>query len=89
MTRRPLFECPHCGADVPVGRPACPECGSDAETGWQDQEQIDYQGVELPQGYAVDADHPGGVVAPRRLSPVMIAVALVTAVAFGLWAILG
>ncbi len=31
------FQCPHCGADVPVGALACPQCGSDEETGWSDQ----------------------------------------------------
>lgn len=30
------FECPHCGADVPVGARSCPVCGSDEETGWSD-----------------------------------------------------
>ena len=34
------FECPHCGALVPMGAAACGECGSDAETGWA--EDIDY-----------------------------------------------
>jgi len=30
------FECPHCGALVPVDAPACRACGSDAETGWSE-----------------------------------------------------
>lgn len=45
------FECPNCGAPVPVGRKGCRECGSDAQTGWQDAEEIDYQSIEIPDGY--------------------------------------
>ncbi|MBM4061925.1 MAG: hypothetical protein FJ265_12640 [Planctomycetes bacterium] len=69
--RREIFACPHCGADVPVGSRSCKECGSDASTGWQDQEEIDYQGLDLPQGYSRDEDHParggtGGFLPERR-----------------------
>ena len=60
--RRELFECPHCGADVPVGSKVCRECGSDASTGWQSSEEIDYQSLDLPDGYASGDDHPGGPV---------------------------
>ncbi|MCA9148975.1 MAG: hypothetical protein KDA92_06750 [Planctomycetales bacterium] len=30
------FNCPHCGAEVPVTAPSCRECGSDDETGWSE-----------------------------------------------------
>lgn len=80
--KREFFECPNCGADVPVGRKACAECGSDAETGWQSSEEIDYQGVELPQGYAVDPAHPDRAVETRRLAPWVVAVVVLTAIGF-------
>jgi hypothetical protein len=84
---REIFECPNCGADVPVGSKACRECGSDAATGWQSAEEVEYQGLELPEGYALDKDHPGGVVQrqrPRWLLPV----AVVAALALLLWTLL-
>lgn len=70
MSRRPrraTFACPHCGAEVRAGSKACRECGSDAGTGWQDQEEIDYQSLEIPDGYGPD-EHASGTVndAPRR-----------------------
>ena len=86
MKVREFFECPNCGADVPVGAKACRECGSDDTTGWQSSEEIDYQGIELPEGYALDKDHPGHVVAQRR-SRWTIVVVLVLVVAFAVWAI--
>lgn len=85
--RRELFECPNCGADVPVGAKACRECGSDDSTGWQSAEEIDYQGLELPEGYAVDPEHPGAVVQRRRPWWVPV-VAVVVAAALLLWVIL-
>lgn len=44
-----LATCPECGAQFRAGRLACPECGSDAETGWKDEEEVQYQSVELPE----------------------------------------
>ena len=91
MTRkkppREIFECPNCGADVLVGSKACRECGSDAATGWQSAEEIDYQGLELPEGYALDKEHPGVVVAKRRPWWVL-AVAAVAVLALLLWTLL-
>lgn len=48
---RKTFECPNCGAEVPVGKKGCRECGSDAATGWMDSEEIDYQSIDIPDGY--------------------------------------
>lgn len=28
------FPCPHCGADVPLGRRSCPHCGASESDGW-------------------------------------------------------
>jgi hypothetical protein len=49
VSRRDLVSCPECGTEFPAGRLACPECGSDAQTGWKDEEEIQYQSVELPE----------------------------------------
>jgi hypothetical protein len=69
------FECPQCGAEVRVGRPACPECGSDASTGWQEQEEIDYQAEDLPDGYA----EPGAPAPRRRPWPLIVVLVLALA----------
>jgi hypothetical protein len=53
---RETFECPNCGADVYVGAKVCRECGSDASTGWRSSEEIDYQSIDIPDGYGPDDD---------------------------------
>jgi len=45
---RPTKICDHCGATLRASALACPECGSDARTGWADEEEIQYQSVDLP-----------------------------------------
>lgn len=41
------FNCPNCGAEVPIKALACPECGSDEKTGWS--EDTMYDGLDLPE----------------------------------------
>ncbi|MBL9079038.1 MAG: hypothetical protein JNL08_16155 [Planctomycetes bacterium] len=60
--RREIFACPHCGADVQVGSKVCRECGSDAATGWLDGESLDYESVEIPDGWS----ESGTAIEPRR-----------------------
>lgn len=83
--RREIFECPHCGADVPIGSKVCRECGSDASTGWQDGEEIDYQSLDLPDGYAAGDDHPGGPVSERRKLWIAITALVLVVVLFAVW----
>ncbi|MFT4516027.1 MAG: putative nucleic acid-binding Zn ribbon protein [Planctomycetota bacterium] len=45
------FECPNCGAAVKAGKKVCRECGSDDATGWMSSEEIDYQSIDIPDGY--------------------------------------
>jgi len=52
--------CPECGAEFRAGRLACPECGSDAETGWKDEEEVQYQSVELPEKEGSGHGRPPG-----------------------------
>lgn len=56
---RETFECPHCGEPVVVGAAACRECGSDASTGWQDDEEVEYQSLDIPSGWGPDDESPG------------------------------
>ncbi len=46
------FPCPHCGEDIPEEATSCPYCGSDAETGWLNENEIDYHSLDLPTGYS-------------------------------------
>jgi hypothetical protein len=66
------FECPHCGAEVRLGRRACPECGSDAATGWQSSEEVDYQAVDVPEGYGTATEQ----TRRRRWWPLFVVVLL-------------
>ena len=45
------FNCPNCGAEVPVGALACPECGSDEKTGWSENTIYDGTGIEVPEEF--------------------------------------
>lgn len=85
--RREFFECPHCGADVAIGSKVCKECGSDASTGWQSGEEIDYQSLDLPEGYSADPEHPGGPL-PTHRSWWFVAAAIVSVLAVLLWSLL-
>jgi hypothetical protein len=85
--RREFFECQHCGADVAIGAKVCKECGSDASTGWQSSEEVDYQSLDLPEGYATDPEHPGGPL-PTHRSWLFVAAAIVSVLAVLLWSLL-
>ena len=52
--------CAECGAEFRKGRLACPECGSDAETGWKDEEEIQYESVEIPVGWGPENEPSKG-----------------------------
>lgn len=82
--RPATFECPQCGAVVKVGAAACRECGSDARTGWQSSEEIDYQSIEVPDGWGPEQEP----AVPARRSPWTVVVVLVLVVAFALWVVL-
>jgi hypothetical protein len=82
--RRSSFVCPNCGADVVGGARACRECGSDARTGWQSGEEIDYQGVDIPDGYGGERDEtPRAAARVRRYGATVVIVLLVLALAVG------
>jgi hypothetical protein len=79
-TRREIFECQNCGADVVVGAKACRECGSDASTGWLSSEQVDYAKVDLPDGYregASDELPPAKTSTWVRWTALVVAVAMI------------
>lgn len=72
---RETFECPNCGAAVPVGRKACRECGSDATTGWQDGDEIDYQSIDIPDGYGPEdeLEAAGGMSRTQVIAGLLVA----------------
>lgn len=41
------FNCPNCGAEVPIRALVCPSCGADEDTGWSDETL--YDGLDLPE----------------------------------------
>lgn len=74
-------ECPHCGAVFRAGRLACPECGSDAKTGWQEQEEIDYQALDLDvPGYGEAPRARGRSLRGRVIAALIVAAMIVTLV---------
>ena len=85
---RESFACQHCGADVAASAKACKECGSDAATGWQNYEEIDYQQLDLPEGYATQPDHPGGGRLPTARSPwflIVVVLVVLLMLVFAIW----
>jgi hypothetical protein len=79
--RRERFECPNCGADVAVGAKVCRACGSDDSTGWKSSEEIDYQSIDIPDGYGPDDE----AEARPRSARWMQLVALALAALFAAW----
>ena len=41
-------ECANCGASIPRGARSCPECGADERTGWRENDDTRYDGLDLP-----------------------------------------
>ena len=83
-----MFECPHCGADVVIGAKVCKMCGSDAETGWQSEAEIDYQSVDIPEGWGPGDERPAAGQKRWWVAAVAILVAvllLMAALRFVLW----
>ncbi len=80
---REKFECPHCGADVFVGSAVCRECGSDATTGWQTEAEVEYQNLDLPDGWRAP-DAVSERLPPTRVPVWVRLVALLVVVAFAL-----
>ena len=82
------FDCPHCGAPVKSTARACRECGSDLKTGWQSEDEIDYQSIELPDALGDELDEARGPGATRGDRPKvwMVVVTIVLVVAMAYWA---
>ena len=60
----PPNECANCGAAIPRHAKACPECGADERTGWRENDDTRYDGLDLPEEAFEDNDARGSV--PRR-----------------------
>lgn len=83
-----FFDCPNCGEPVRAGAAACRHCGSDDRTGWQSGEEIDYQSVDVPDGWGPDDETP----APRsaigwrwRVVALVLAIVLIAYSLLGWW----
>ncbi len=63
MTSQPAApsECANCGAAIPRGAKACPECGADERTGWRENDDTRYDGLDLP-----DSAFEGETTPPPR-----------------------
>lgn len=59
----PPDECANCGAEIPRQAKACPGCGADERTGWRENADTLYDGLDLPD--SAFADEPDAA-APRR-----------------------
>ncbi|MCA8952119.1 MAG: hypothetical protein KDE27_21595 [Planctomycetes bacterium] len=82
---RGRFSCPHCDAEVPIGAKVCRECGSDAETGWQDEEEIAYRSLDIPDGWGPEQE--SGERRERRARVRSQIVAVIVALAMALVAV--
>jgi hypothetical protein len=71
------FDCPNCGAEVPIKAKSCPDCGSDEKTGWS--EDTMYDGLDLPVYDDPDSQTKTSVLQSKLIYYV---VAILTIVAF-------
>lgn len=88
-SKREFFECPNCGADVRVGAKVCRACGSDASTGWKSSEEIDYQSIDIPDGYGPEDEESDEVARDFAMigKDLTRALALILALVFAAWAL--
>ncbi len=77
------FNCPNCGAEVPIKAKSCPDCGSDGKTGWS--EDTMYDGLDLPAYEESDAQTKTSMFQSKFMYYI---VAILTIVAFILFYIL-
>ncbi|HEY1108111.1 MAG TPA: zinc ribbon domain-containing protein [Opitutaceae bacterium] len=64
---RPPEECANCGAALPRTAKACPECGADERTGWRENDETRYDGIDLPAS-AFDGEDAPQRVPPRQIN---------------------
>ena len=77
------FDCPNCGAEVPIKAKSCPDCGSDVNTGWSEDTMHD--GLDLP---ALDESDTQTKTSMLQSKVLYFIVAILTIVAFVLFYIL-
>ena len=67
----PPEECANCGASIPRHAKACPECGADERTGWRENEQTRYDGLDLPaSAWSDEADQAAAQQPVKRVNGV-------------------
>lgn len=62
----PPDECANCGAAIPRTARACPECGADERTGWRENDDTRYDGLDLPDSAFADDSAPQPARRPLR-----------------------
>jgi hypothetical protein len=77
------FNCPNCGAEVPIKALSCPVCGSDEKTGWS--EDTMYDGLDIP---AFHETREKSSTSLFHNKPLLYVVAIMTILAFVLFYIL-
>jgi len=89
----PPDECAQCGVEIPRQARACPECGADERTGWR--EMSVYDGLDLPpESFEEGSEKPARRDRERAVNGLawywwVVAVALLTLVATGVFSALG
>ncbi|MES2696221.1 MAG: zinc-ribbon domain-containing protein [Verrucomicrobiota bacterium] len=63
---KPPAECANCGAEIPRTAKACPECGADERTGWRENDDTRYDGLDLPESAFTDDKAPSRPEASSR-----------------------
>lgn len=88
MKRDQPFDCPNCGAEVPVNAKACPECGSDEKTGWNEEGAVyDGTGIEEPKEFKYEEWLKKEGLAPKRASYKQIVLIIVALLALAALAV--
>ncbi len=74
------FDCPNCGAEVPIKAKSCPDCGSDEKTGWS--EDIMYDGLDLPVLEEPDTQKRASVFQSKFVYYIVVILTIVAFVLF-------
>ncbi len=74
------FDCPNCGAEVPIKAKSCPDCGSDEKTGWS--EDIMYDGLDLPVLEEPDTQKKASVFQSKFVYYIVVILTIVAFVLF-------
>ncbi|MCR4290360.1 MAG: zinc ribbon domain-containing protein [Candidatus Scalindua sp.] len=75
-----FFDCPNCGAEVPIKAKSCPDCGSDEKTGWS--EDTMYDGLDLPALEESDTQEKASMLQSKILYYIVVILTIVAFILF-------